>query len=189
MEHSLTKERPVHTWPVGSMGARDQREPAVGVGAVSRGVPVTGDPGDSSVLLPGGSLRGLLCSALHTAQVRSGAGVYPLQGSRCSPTSVVAHPAFPYRNEFTDVIFEDLLFGLLGLKFFIIIKDTERELNRKIFIVMVIRHEAQMPVFFSSVCELIVVPRKVPLELFMNLKIIFLNLCGIIKSPKYLRQL
>ena len=80
MEHSLTKERPVHTWPVGSMGARDQREPAVGVGAVSRGVPVTGDPGDSSVLLPGGSLRGLLCSALHTAQVRSGAGVYPLQG-------------------------------------------------------------------------------------------------------------
>ena len=87
------------------------------------------------------------------------------------------------------MIFEDLLFGLLGLKFFIIIKDTERELNRKIFIVMVIRHEAQMPVFFSSVCELIVVPRKVPLELFMNLKIIFLNLCGIIKSPKYLRQL
>ena len=42
MGHSLTKERPVHTWPVGSMGARDQREPAVGVGAVfPRGVPVT----------------------------------------------------------------------------------------------------------------------------------------------------
>ena len=38
------------------------------------------------------------------------------------------------------------------------------------FIVMVIRHEAQMPVFLSSVCELIVVPRKVPLELFMELE-------------------
>lgn len=28
--HSLTKERPVHTWPVGSMGACDQQEQAVG---------------------------------------------------------------------------------------------------------------------------------------------------------------
>ena len=81
------------------------------------------------MILPGGSLRGLLCSALHAAQVRSGAGVYPLQGSRCSPTSMVAHPAFPYRNEFTDVIFEELLFGLLGLKFFIIIKGHRRRVE------------------------------------------------------------
>ena len=40
--HSLTKERPVRTWPVGSMGACDQRKKRWGVGGcVSRGVPLT----------------------------------------------------------------------------------------------------------------------------------------------------
>lgn len=130
--HSLTKERPVHTWPVGSMGACDQQEQAVGGGRLC----FQGSAYDSVetqvtalVLSPGGSLRGLLCSALHAAQVWSGAGLYPLQGSQCSPTCVVAHPAFPYRNEFTDVIFEELLTGHLGLKFFFIIKGHRGRLE------------------------------------------------------------
>ena len=54
------------------------------------------------VLFTGGSLRGLLCAALHPAQVRSGAGVYPFHGSWCFRTSAVADAAFLSRSEFNS---------------------------------------------------------------------------------------